>query len=379
LNSKKTIRKIVRLGILILAAGGMSTLLIAANRKDQGHNCKDVAVTIRGVSENLYIDKSDILSRIKAVAKGSLINKPVTEVNLAALEQNLEKHLWIKDAELYFDSRDVLHVIVSEREPVARVFTTAGNSFYIDSSGQKLPLLDKVSVRVPVITNFTANTKLNAADSAQIADVKTIAQFINANEFWNAQIAQVDIMPSNTYELIPVVGNHTIRIGNAENLQEKFDRLMLFYKQVLSKVGIDKYGVVDVQYNGQVIGVNGNGTSAIDSIQLEKNIKDLMERSKLLAAEDSIAAIKAAEAFADTTNKQPVVETPKDEMPVVAKTTVEAKPKEAAKSKPAAVKPNPTPSVKPVVSKSGEKPKPKPVSKDQKQKPKAVMPKKKSV
>ena len=55
---------------------------------------------------------------------------------------------------MWFDNRNVLHVEVYEREPIARIFTTAGNSFYIDSTERKLPLSDKMSARVPVFTGF---------------------------------------------------------------------------------------------------------------------------------------------------------------------------------------------------------------------------------
>ncbi|MBL0131954.1 MAG: hypothetical protein IPP43_13305 [Chitinophagaceae bacterium] len=34
----------------------------------------------------------------------------------------MEKNTWIEEAELYFDNRDVMHVTVTEKEPVARVF-----------------------------------------------------------------------------------------------------------------------------------------------------------------------------------------------------------------------------------------------------------------
>ena len=81
----------------------------------------------------------------------TLVNKPVAQMNLARLEKALEKHAWIRDAELYFDSSDVLHVSVTERQPIARVFTTAGTSFYIDSAGTSMPLLQTYSARVPVL------------------------------------------------------------------------------------------------------------------------------------------------------------------------------------------------------------------------------------
>ncbi len=280
------------LSACLLVAAGMIMLLAAANREREEHVCKRIIVSVKGDGEKIFIEKTDVMQQLKTAAQGSLINKPLKEVNLAGLEKTLEKHAWIRDAELYFDSKDALHVIVSEREPIARVFTSAGASFYIDSSGKRMPLLKGVSVRVPLVTNFSVVKKMNAKDSLLLNGVKSIAKYINSHSFWSAQIAQMDITTAGTFELTPVIGNHIIRIGTADDLEEKLDRLFFFYKKVLSKTGFDKYAVVDVQYKGQVIGKNNRFASEIDSLQLQKNIQALIEKSRQLVLQDSLAIVQ---------------------------------------------------------------------------------------
>ncbi|HVG40336.1 MAG TPA: hypothetical protein VM888_01900 [Chitinophagaceae bacterium] len=318
----------------------MIVLLAAANRKQQQHNCRQVSVNIKG--DKFYIDKADILKAVQAGVKGSLINRPITDFNLSLLEKNLESQSWINDAEIYFDSKDVLHVIVSEREPIARVFTTSGTTFYMDSAGKRLPLLKKVSARVPVVTNFIAAKKLRAGDSVLLKDVTKLVQFISADDFWKAQIAQIDITPSHTFELLPVVGNHIIKLGSTDDLEEKMQRLFIFYKQVLSKTGFDKYAVLDVQFKGQVVASQKNNASGIDSVQLVKNIQDLMTKTKQRFYNDSIAVVQKEEAqrVKDSVTKvQPDITEPdvtteavvtKEQAPVKKKAVV-TRPKEVVK------------------------------------------------
>jgi cell division protein FtsQ len=306
----KTIKKILVITVLVLAGGGMTVLLVAANGQEQKKVCKDLVVTIKGESENFYIDKHDIIGGLRYEAGGKLVGKLVEEIDLAKLERQLEKSSWIRDAELYFDSRNVLHVIVFEREPIARVFTTAGRSFYIDSSGVRLPLLDKVSVRVPVITNFTDARKLSATDSLLLGDLKQLARFVNNSEFWSAQVGQVDIVGERSYEIVPTVGNHIIRIGNTEGLEQKFHRLMVYYKKVATKVGLDKYSVLDARFDGQIVGIHKGNTSLVDSMQLQKNIKELMERSQLQAEANQPMEITTTKASTEVSAvAQPPVET----------------------------------------------------------------------
>ncbi len=291
MKRKIAIRKILIAAAWLAVGTGMSVLLVAANREQKERHCKEVVVQVGGEGARMVIEKEDVMQQLKKATNGTLINKPVDQINLVALERSLEKHPWVKDARLYFDSRDVLHVSVKERQPVARVFTTAGSSFYLDSSGKRMPL-DKVAVRVPVVSNFPAARKLNKGDSVLLNDVKSLITYISANEFWKAQISQIDITSSGTFELVPVIGNHIIRIGTADDLEAKLQRLFLYYKQVATKAGFDKYPILDVQYAGQVIGVKDRFASPVDSIQLQKNIQALIDRSKQLAWQDSIAIVE---------------------------------------------------------------------------------------
>jgi cell division protein FtsQ len=357
LNRKKTIRKAIIIGACVLAGGGMATLLVAANRKEKTHYCKRIDITVNGSGEKLYISKSDILSQLQHAAKGTIINKGIETIDVALLEKTLEQHAWIRDAELYFDTRDVLHVTVAEREPVARVFTTAGTTFYMDTAGQRLPLLPDVVVRVPVVTAFTASKMLSKKDSAIAKDVAAIAQYITTHPFWSAQVAQIDITPAGTFELLPVVGNHIIRIGRAENIDEKLSNLLLFYKQVLSKTGFDKYAVVDVQYKDEVIGSHERTVSAIDSVQLQRNIQELMRKVKQQAEADSIAVVEQAkEAKEDSLQKATPTLSALNEKP----TTVKAQPKTVANTKSNLVK-NTNSNIKKKPAK--QKPRPKAVMK----------------
>lgn len=302
---KRVIVKVFTWALFITVGGGMLTLLIAANRKQKTNVCRDIMIVIKGEGEQFFVDKNDILKTLTYVAGGSLINKPVGQVNLSHIEEFLEKNAWIRDAELYFDNKNILHVTVKEREPIARIITIAGNSFYIDHTGQQMPLLHKESARVLVITNFTAARKYNTLDSAMAADVTLIANAIYKNEFWREQIGQVDITPKGNYEAIPVIGNHLIRFGKADGIEKKLNRLFLFYKQVLSKTGFDKYAAIDLQYENQVVGIHHGATSAIDSVQLQKNIEELLSRSNM-QMQDSTGATGAQVILRDSILSLPV-------------------------------------------------------------------------
>src|SRR5206468_497403 len=102
------------------------------------------------------------------------------DIDLRKTETMLKKNSWIKNAELFFDNHQTLHVNIAEREPIARVFAMSGNSFYIDSSGLRLPVNENATARVMVFTSFPSDKNiLSKPDSLVLNDVKALSQYIS--------------------------------------------------------------------------------------------------------------------------------------------------------------------------------------------------------
>ena len=73
LNKKKTIRKVLVLGGWLLVICGITTLLVAANRKDKEHVCKEILVGIKGNEGKFYVEKEDVLKLMEKTANGPLL------------------------------------------------------------------------------------------------------------------------------------------------------------------------------------------------------------------------------------------------------------------------------------------------------------------
>ncbi|MEO5892414.1 MAG: hypothetical protein ABIQ31_19350, partial [Ferruginibacter sp.] len=129
---------------------GTVMLLVAAIQNKDTKKCTNVDINIKGVSNNYFVDKNDIIGVITSLSSGKPVGMPVGSFDLKALEWALQKNVWVKSAQLFFDNNERLQVNVLEREPLARVFSTTGTTFYLDSSATMLPLSEKYSARLPV-------------------------------------------------------------------------------------------------------------------------------------------------------------------------------------------------------------------------------------
>ena len=329
-SGKYKLNKILTVMVWILLGSGTIVLLVAAITKKNNEHCLETDIHISGVQNNFFIDKKDVLDILQKVNKGKLENKPIRDFDLASMETALQKNKWVRKAELFFDNNNVLQVRVSEREPISRIFTDAGVSFYMDSTLKRLPLSDKFSARLPVFTNFPADIKIKSRkDSNLLRQIKVLSEYIVNHPFWMAQIEQIDITPEATFMLVPKLGDQLIDFGSADNYRQKFENLLTFYKQVESKAGWNMYSMIDLKYKGQVIGVRRGAaeikTDSLRAIQIMKSIIANAQRHsndssgiQLVQPNDDNNTINATPQIEESPNESVIVEDKRENNPSAA-------------------------------------------------------------
>ena len=240
------------LGLWLLIGLGILILFVAAMQKRKNGFCAGSRVEISANNQNYFITEKEVNEIINL--GGDIQERTIQSIDLSSLEIALEKDLWVKNAELYFENNGTLHVDIEQRQPIARLFAVTGSSVFIDKDALRLPIKNTASARVLTITSFPSDNQVLAhTDSLILNKAKVLANYIYADTFWNAQIAQVDITSSGNFELIPAVGNHIIKFGDIDNMKEKFERLMTFYTQAWTQNGMNTYEVIDIRFKNQVV------------------------------------------------------------------------------------------------------------------------------
>ena len=288
INKQNIIRFFINL-LWVLVGSASIVLLVSAVHNKEVKVCKGVEINISGVSTNFFIDKTDVYNIIKNFGGDSMQNKSLASIDLGRIEKALEKDVWVKNAELYFDNNNFLKVSVEEREPVARLFTVTGNTFYIDSSCMMLPLSDKFSARLPVFTGFTSDARILAKDdSSLLCSIKNMSLKILSDTFLMAMIDQIDISTNRSFELVPKLGKQRIIFGDATDVNSKFDKLKLFYKDVITQSGWNRYSTINLQYKNQVVAsIRGKEDIKADSLRTMQLIKFIAEDAARRSADSS--------------------------------------------------------------------------------------------
>ncbi|HEX7690915.1 MAG TPA: FtsQ-type POTRA domain-containing protein [Sediminibacterium sp.] len=267
--------------------GAATIVLLGAAMQRKSHKpCSDIRVEISGAEKHMFIDEKDVLDMLHTA--GTQQGSPVNTINLRMLETAVEQNPWVKNAEMFLNNNQVLEVRITERQPVARIFTQDGYSFYVDSAGLRLPLSDELSARVPMFTGFPSDRPvLSKPDSALLHSLVNIGRNILADSFWMAQVSQVNITPEARFEIIPVIGDQVIALGTGDDIEGKLQRLYTFYKKAWLQNGINTYEKLDVQYDNQVVAIRkGTARAKADSAKA-RQIMDAMVSNPVVIPDSS--------------------------------------------------------------------------------------------
>jgi len=269
-----------------LLGGGVLALLVAAINSKNSSGCQGLEVEINGGGKARFLNKKDLMVMLENNGLKDWRNKKAASFNLLQMESLLKRNSWVRDVQIYFDNNQILKIRIQEREPVARLFNTSGLSFFIDSSGVQMPLSERNVFRLPVFTGYPSEKFGARKDSALNSQIKELASFLNRDPFWSGQIQEVHILREKTFEMTPLIGNQLIEFGDGSDLENKFRRLLIFYREVIAKTGFEKYTGINLAFANQVIATRKQGViSRADSIQARKNIMEMIRMAQKMEAD----------------------------------------------------------------------------------------------
>jgi cell division protein FtsQ len=217
--------------------------------------CKNIIVELENINDNHFLDEADVMRLVESSGQ-QIKGTSLERVNLKAIENKLKYDKHIMDAELYGDLKGNLIVSVELRRPIARIVQEDAPDAYISEEGIVMGVSDKFSSRVMVITGKFVKRLLEKGDLMKFEEgsqLMGMIHYINENEFWKAQVAQMDINSRGEITIYPQVTGQLVEFGTPENYEGKFRKLMVFYKEVLPQKGWTRYEKVNLKYEGQVI------------------------------------------------------------------------------------------------------------------------------
>ncbi len=206
-------------------------------------------------SGNDFITTEEMRDRVKKKFQSEYTNVPMSRLSPLEMEASLKSLDFIKTADVYVDGNNRLNVYVTQREPVFRLLTPDGHSFYVDHDGTTMPSSMHYSPRVLVVFASVSVMKdtLTISKPGKEKDIYQFAHRIVDDKILNALIEEIIVDERGEWTLIPKLGPSRIYLGNLDRLEEKITALKRVFKEILPVEGWEKYYSINLKYNGQVI------------------------------------------------------------------------------------------------------------------------------
>ncbi len=249
---KISYRKVFQALTTLVVTTGCIVAMVSASRIEDKKCLGKISVNIRNSKKYHFIEEKEVIDEAITKRNLDIMHTPIGRLDIHGIEQALCADPWIAEAQVYMDNNNNLNINITQRLPIARLFSVTGESCYMDNTLHLMPLSPNFVYYTTVVTNVPT-LKEDSATLALKTQLRKLINTIQRDTFWNTQVTQLVVDSPGHYEMIPVLGNQRIVLGDTALLKEKLDNLFAFYRNVLNRIGWDKYEVLDLRYRNQVI------------------------------------------------------------------------------------------------------------------------------
>ena len=216
--------------------------------------CEAVVVSIENNLDNYFLEEQDILNLATDNGLTILEGKKIEQIDLKSIEKRLNDNPYIRYGQIYKDLQGTLIIAVELKRPIARILREMSSDSYITENGDQMPVSLNFTSRVVLISGQmldTVHMSQNIVESHP--EYFEMIEYIRNDDFWNMQISSIEIEREGELILIPQVTKQIIEFGHPDRLETKFNKLKIFYQEVLPREGWNKYRKVNVEFENQII------------------------------------------------------------------------------------------------------------------------------
>ena len=161
---------------------------------------------------------------------------------LSTVEEALDSHLMVEESDVYLTVNGELRARIKQRTPIARV--NAVTPFYVDATGNKMPLSKNYSAHVPLVYNVSEK---------EVSEIFPLLKEIQENEFLKKHVVGISRNMKANYQLELREYDFVVAFGEIENIESKIKNFKAFYQKAKKDKSLNRYKKISLQFNNQVV------------------------------------------------------------------------------------------------------------------------------
>ncbi len=211
-------------------------------------------INIIGVSGVYFVEDAEITRILKAAFPDLKAGLLLGDVKLKEIEERLSGHPFVKSVEAMVGQKGIVNIKIEQHQPIARIARPLAADGYITTDGKVIPTSTSYTSRVLILEGKYAEDLMEKGTlNEEMPELMDLINFIIKDEFWNAQITELEVNSKTDIRLYQQVGNQIIEFGDARDIADKFSRISVFYKEILPRKGWNAYNRVSVKFKDQIV------------------------------------------------------------------------------------------------------------------------------
>lgn len=246
---KKTVRNILQFALVALMMGLLGWGIYWASGKEHSNVCQYVDVVIVNADSSTFVTRDGMLSELEK-ENIVVIGKEMSEINTGKIEEILQRSDYLETVECYKaqspgGKSGKLVIKVKQLVPVMRVFDGA-RSYYVNRNGKRMEAISRYHADVPVVQGHFYGTFTPKK-------MMPLIEYVEKDSLLKALVGMYSFKDSTNVFVIPTISGHVVNMGDVSNYENKFNKLLLFYRKVMPVKGWQTYDTINLKWNYQVV------------------------------------------------------------------------------------------------------------------------------
>jgi len=251
--------RILKIAVTVIILG---FLLSFSLKKFSGQKITDQKISVKMNEKTTvyFIDEKDI----KEIVNKENPSGKVGDLNIPELEKKINALPAVDSANVYLNLNGKLNLDIKQRVPIFRL-NNDGKDFYVDEKGTEFPISKTYSHPCMLVTGDVKKDEYQ-----KLAD---LVEKIDKDDFSKKYFIGISKY-KDSYNLLTSEGNYKVEIGDLDNIELKVKGFKTFVEKYLVFQDPQKYNMVSVKYQNQIVTTLNPYFKENDSI-LEAGHKDL--------------------------------------------------------------------------------------------------------
>ncbi len=256
----------LKIALWVVIFIGVAFIFFYGNKGVNNDIVKRPNVRIKLDGEDAFLTEKELIYRLRN-ERLLYSDQRYSELRIEKIENFIRSMPEVSNVQVFKTIKNNWSIVLELIRPIARIYNKKGETFYLDSDGNKMKRSNIHTARVLIFSgeiddcfhDESVSTIINNDSLKSIRDLDEIyyiSNYVCEDPLLRSLIGQVYLDNNDEFIMTPVLGDQKIVFGKVDSkhqIRDRFQRLKVFYKQAIPFEGWNKYSEISLRYEGQIV------------------------------------------------------------------------------------------------------------------------------